>query len=84
MRNMYFFRDKDLRKGSDDNGPENGHRGTHDGKVDFEGGDNEGNGVPPCEVEAGDGVGGVFEGGPKAEDGHQHDARISSLVCKSS
>lgn len=68
-----LVRDKDLGPGSHDGRPEYGHGRTHDGEVDFEAGDDEDFGVPPCKIETLRRALAVFKGAPKAEDSHEYD-----------
>jgi len=74
VRNADLVGDKDLGPGSHDGGPEYRHGRTHYREVDFEAGDDEDFGVPPCEIETLGHALTVLEGAPKAEDSHEYDA----------
>ena len=69
-RNTDFICDEDVAPGGDDGGPEDGHGGAHDGKVNFEAREDERLWVPEGEVEAADRTVVVLESAPKTEDGH--------------
>lgn len=75
VRDVDFFGDEDLAERGYDRRPEDGHRGAHDSKVDFETGEDEHFGIPPGEVHA-TVIGAVFENAPKAEHSHEDDAVV--------
>lgn len=51
LNHPHFVADKDGGKGFFDDGPKNGHRGTDNGKVDFEAGEDDEAGGPPGVVD---------------------------------
>lgn len=67
-------RDEDGGEGLLDDGPEDRGRGTHDGEVDLEAGEDDADGGPPGEVDVGVGGGAVVDDGVESPDGDEDDA----------
>ena len=74
LGDLDLARDEDGGEGLLDDGPEDGHGGTHDGEVDLEAGEDDGDGRPPREVDVGLGGGAVFDNRVHAPDGSEDDA----------
>jgi hypothetical protein len=80
LSDLDFAGDEDGGEGLLDYGPEDGHRGAHDGKVDLEAGQDDADGGPPGKVDVGVGGSAVVDNGVEAPDGGEDDAGKVSFV----